>query len=51
MKTNNIDIKPLTQKGEGNGGVGTTDTALVTPGEVVAKVDFSDNTSTKNLLR
>ena len=45
-ETKTIDITPLTQKGEGEiGGVGTTYTALVAPGEVVAK--FYDNTSTE----
>ena len=47
-ETNTIDITPLTQKGEGEiGGIGTTYTALVAPGEVVAKLYFSDNTSTE----
>ena len=45
---NTIDITPLTQKGEGEiGGVGTTYTALVAPGKVVAKFYFTDNTSTE----
>ena len=43
-ETNPIDIKPLTS---GGGGVGTTYTALVAPGKVVAKLYFSDNTSTE----
>lgn len=47
-ETNTIDITPLTQKGEGEiGGIGTTYTALVIPGEVVAKFYFTDNTSTE----
>lgn len=47
-ETNTIDITPLTQKGEGEiGGIGTTYTALVAPGEVVAKLYFTDNTSTE----
>ena len=45
-ETNTIDITPLTQKGEGEiGGIGTTYTALVAPGEVVAKLYFSDDMS------
>ena len=45
-ETNTIDITPLTQKGEGEiGGVGTTYTALVAPGEVVAKFYFTDDMS------
>ena len=45
-KTNKIDIKPFAQKGEGEiGGVGTTYTALVIPGEVVAKFYFTDDMS------
>ena len=43
-ETNTIDITPLTS---GGGGVGTTYTALVAPGKVVAKLYFSDNTSTE----
>ena len=43
-EANTIDITPLTS---GGGGVGTTYTALVAPGEVVAKLYFSDNTSTE----
>ena len=43
-EANKIDITPLTS---GGGGVGTTYTALVAPGEVVAKLYFSDNTSTE----
>ena len=46
-ETNKIDITPLTS---GGGGVGTTYTALVAPGEVVAKLYFSDNTSTEEPL-
>ena len=50
-ETNTIDITPLTQKGEGEiGGVGTTYTALVAPGKVVAKFYFTDNTSTEEPL-
>ena len=45
-ETNTIDITPLTQNGEGEiGGVGTTYTALVAPGEVVAKLYFTDDMS------
>ena len=45
-EANTIDIKPLTQNGEGEiGGVGTTYTALVIPGEVVAKFYFTDDMS------
>ena len=45
-ETNTIDITPLAQKGEGEtGGVGTTYTALVIPGEVVAKFYFTDDMS------
>ena len=45
-EANTIDITPLTQKGEGEiGGVGTTYTALVAPGEVVAKLYFTDDMS------
>ena len=43
-ETNTIDITPLTS---GGGGVGTTYTALVALGKVVAKLYFSDNTSTE----
>ena len=50
-ETKTIDITPLTQKGEGEiGGIGTTYTALVAPGEVVAKFYFTDNTSTAKPL-
>ena len=43
---NTIDITPLTQNGEGEiGGIGTTYTALVAPGEVVAKFYFTDDMS------
>ena len=45
-ETQTIDIKPLTQNGESEiGGVGTTYTALVIPGEVVAKFYFTDDMS------
>ena len=45
-ETQTIEITPLTQKGEGEiGGVGTTYTALVAPGEVVAKLYFTDDMS------
>lgn len=48
---NTIDITPLTQNGEGEiGGIGTTYTALVIPGEVVAKFYFTDNTSSEEPL-
>lgn len=43
-EANTIDITPLTN---GGGGIGTTYTALVAPGKVVAKLYFSDNTSTE----
>ena len=43
-ETQTIDITPLTS---GGGGIGTTYTALVAPGEVVAKFYFTDNTSTE----
>lgn len=43
-ETNTIDITPLTN---GGGGIGSTYTALVAPGEVVAKFYFTDNTSTE----
>lgn len=43
-ETNTIDITPLTI---GGGGIGSTYTALVAPGKVVAKLYFSDNTSTE----
>ena len=46
-EANKIDITPLTS---GGGGVGTTYTALVAPGEVVAKFYFTDNTSTEEPL-
>lgn len=43
---NTIDITPLIQNGEGEiGGIGTTYTALVIPGEVVAKFYFTDDRS------
>ena len=45
-EANTIDITPLTQKGEGEiGGIGTTYTALVIPGDVVAKFYFTDDMS------
>lgn len=45
-ETQTIDITPLTQKGEGEiGNIGTTYTALVIPGEVVAKFYFTDDMS------
>ena len=50
-KTNKIDIKPFAQNGESEiGGVGTTYTALVIPGEVVAKFYFTDDMSTEKPL-
>ena len=45
-ETQDIDITPFAQKGEGEiGGIGTTYTALVIPGEVVAKFYFTDDMS------
>lgn len=45
-ETQTINITPLAQKGEGEiGGIGTTYTALVIPGEVVAKFYFTDDMS------
>lgn len=45
-ETQTIDITPLTQNGEGEiGSIGTTYTALVIPGEVVAKFYFTDDKS------
>lgn len=45
-EANTIDITPFAQKGEGEiGGIGTTYTALVIPGEVVAKFYFTDDMS------
>ena len=45
-EANTIDITPFAQKGEGEiGGIGTTYTALVAPGEVVAKFYFTDDMS------
>ena len=45
-ETNTIDITPFAQNGEGEiGGIGTTYTALVIPGEVVAKFYFTDDMS------
>ena len=50
-ETNTIDITPLAQNGEGEiGGIGTTYTALVIPGEVVAKFYFTDDISTEKPL-
>ena len=50
-EANTIDITPLAQKGEGEiGGVGSTYTALVAPGEVVAKFYFTDNISSEEPL-
>ena len=45
-ETNKIDITPFAQNGESEiGGIGTTYTALVAPGEVVAKLYFTDDMS------
>ena len=45
-ETNTIDITPFAQNGESEiGGIGTTYTALVAPGEVVAKLYFTDDMS------
>ena len=45
-ETNKIDITPFAQNGESEiGGIGTTYTALVIPGEVVAKFYFTDDMS------
>ena len=50
-ETQTIDITPFAQKGEGEiGGIGTTYTALVIPGEVVAMFYFTDNTSSEEPL-
>ena len=50
-ETQTIDITPFAQNGEGEiGGIGTTYTALVAPGEVVAKFYFTDNTSSEEPL-
>ena len=46
-ETQTIDITPLTS---GGGGIGSTYTALVAPGEVVAKFYFTDNTSSEEPL-
>ena len=46
-ETQTIDITPLTS---GEGGIGSTYTALVAPGEVVAKFYFTDNTSSEEPL-
>ena len=45
-ETNTIDITPFAQNGESEiGGIGTTYTALVAPGQVVAKFYFTDDRS------
>ena len=45
-ETNTIDITPFAQNGESEiGGIGTTYTALVAPGQVVAKFYFTDDMS------
>ena len=45
-EANTIDITPFAQKGEGEiGGIGTTYTALVIPGEVVAMFYFKNDMS------
>lgn len=45
-EANTIDITPFAQKGEGEiGGIGTTYTALVAPGEVVAMFYFTNDMS------
>ena len=45
-EANTIDITPFAQNGEGEiGGIGTTYTALVIPGEVVAMFYFTDDMS------
>ena len=45
-EANTIDITPFAQNGESEiGGIGTTYTALVIPGEVVAKFYFTDDMS------
>ena len=45
-ETNAIDITPFAQNGESEiGGIGTTYTALVAPGQVVAKFYFTDDMS------
>ena len=50
-ETQTIDITPFVQNGEGEiGDVGSTYTALVIPGEVVAKFYFTDNTSSEGPL-
>ena len=50
-ETNTIDITPFAQNGEGEiGGVGTTYTALVAPGEVVAKLYFTDDINSEEPL-
>ena len=50
-EANKIDITPFAQNGESEiGGVGTTYTALVIPGEVVAMFYFTDDISTEKPL-
>lgn len=50
-EANTIDITPFAQKGEGEiGDVGRTYTALVIPGEIVAKFYFTDDMSTEKPL-
>ena len=50
-EANTIDITPFAQKGEGEiGDVGSTYTALVIPGEIVAKFYFTDDMSTEKPL-
>ena len=45
-ETNKIDITPFAQNGKSEiGGIGTTYTALVAPGEVVAKLYFTNDMS------
>ena len=45
-ETQTIDITPFAQNGESEiGGIGTTYTALVAPGEVIAKFYFTDDRS------
>ena len=46
-ETQTIDITPLTS---GGGGIGSTYTALIAPGKVVAKFYFTDNTSSEEPL-
>ena len=50
-EANTIDITPFAQNGESEiGGVGTTYTALVAPGEVVAKLYFTDDINSEEPL-